>query len=1056
MLKRLPKLRLKGRKDKKPSDIITGTGSGPLKKYKFSKFHAIAMVVVFMAGGYVLVRSYASSSCSRVCVILPEYDYTKTDDFHIRTQVRFPSDTSFYNVKVVLDRGTTNEQVVDIRRNSSYIRAGSYPKDYNFYFGNLASGNSTTEVFDRQLLTPGRHTITAEMRNGDVPGQGTFIGEDTNSFLVQNIKNLQTSRDPAKTYYIKQLPLSGNSFPRSALNTEDQESRATLAVFLENSLLRTSDILADLKKSVFDTPKASAHTSTGTNHGTLRAIVYVDDPYGGSTNNDRRQGNVTVYADIRTDRGTNCHNTANPNKRESTQSYNGYNYYRIAGETDATQGDNHGVIHFYDCPTSAGYNYNVGFIMPGGYHIHPDSAQVKTISLEYTGANVEFTIRPNDDDGDGTPNYRDNCPSQSGPNSNGGCPINEACRGPAANVQRNIRTPLKRFWSGNWTDHLYQLPVMDNNGLNAGYCYERDEGWVYSNQVPGTVPLYRFWHGGQTDHFYSQSYSEGVNAGYAYEGVSGYVANYQQPGTVPLYRFWRGDIYDHFYGTNYWEGVNAGYAYEGVAGYVWTGYGSAYHYEPSNPPLLSMTTLSANRADVNIFGLGMDDNGFPGLKTLNWVWAKVDGATTDSHSIGGRANNTLIGEPIWLGNLADGRYHTVEIFANTYNGQTAYMKFYTDPYGPYSATLSSSMTANSSDYFADISTATSRYGNLKVKTIENNNENDAKFTNIKNLPNVFLKVKNVNNNYKCTNGDGIKTSGGDSSYTFGSCPLGTKGPKYRKTYLISATVPNGYHVDKNFLKTKGVTKQKQADGSVVITRKIVIDIRHTTTNPKSIRMVFVKNSSQFPDPGAPTSAPVNNFPPGPEDALYTPAEEDELLKYMNDERAARGIRLLYKEDFSRDTRRRTTARAHLEDMISNNYFAHVSLAPECTNVGERSKSNNVGLEDSPNPDTAKIGENLAVGSSYLGTPWGLMYGTQGPQYGKGGPGGLWNSPGHRANILDPAYLYVGVATHKNISNYTARKLNQDSSGEYICNSFMDNPTYFASDTTLNVVTFYSF
>lgn len=103
--------------------------------------------------------------------------------------------------------------------------------------------------------------------------------------------------------------------------------------------------------------------------------------------------------------------------------------------------------------------------------------------------------------------------------------------------------------------------------------------------------------------------------------------------------------------------------------------------------------------------------------------------------------------------------------------------------------------------------------------------------------------------------------------------------------------------------------------------------------------------------------------------------ESSLLREMNRVRAAHGLGPL-----TADTRLTRAARSHSEEMIGSNIFDHGAF-------GTRMVRFNV---------TGRLaGENLAWGTGASGTAQGVV--------------AAWlASPGHRANLLRPAFTRVGV------------------------------------------------
>jgi uncharacterized protein YkwD len=106
------------------------------------------------------------------------------------------------------------------------------------------------------------------------------------------------------------------------------------------------------------------------------------------------------------------------------------------------------------------------------------------------------------------------------------------------------------------------------------------------------------------------------------------------------------------------------------------------------------------------------------------------------------------------------------------------------------------------------------------------------------------------------------------------------------------------------------------------------------------------------------------------------SSESSLLREMNRVRAEHGLGRL-----SADTHLQRAARAHSEEMIVSNVFAHGAF-------GSRMLQFNV---------TGKLaGENLAWGTGVRGTAQGIV--------------AAWlASPEHRANLLRPSFTRVGIS-----------------------------------------------
>ena len=104
--------------------------------------------------------------------------------------------------------------------------------------------------------------------------------------------------------------------------------------------------------------------------------------------------------------------------------------------------------------------------------------------------------------------------------------------------------------------------------------------------------------------------------------------------------------------------------------------------------------------------------------------------------------------------------------------------------------------------------------------------------------------------------------------------------------------------------------------------------------------------------------------------------EAQMLELVNQERVQRGLRPLVA-----DPEMTEVARAHARDMFARGYFAH--FTPEGKSPFDRM--------DAAHVQYTTAGENLALAHSLSIAHNGLM-----------------NSPGHRANILNPAFGRLGI------------------------------------------------
>ena len=121
-------------------------------------------------------------------------------------------------------------------------------------------------------------------------------------------------------------------------------------------------------------------------------------------------------------------------------------------------------------------------------------------------------------------------------------------------------TPLYRYWSPGGSDHFYSTDFTELGRSNFGWSLEHIQCRILPPLPPlpnvapraGSIPLYRYWNAGNSDHFYTTDRTElGDRAfGWNFEKIEGYVYAEQLPGTVPLYRYWNAGSSDHFYTTD--------------------------------------------------------------------------------------------------------------------------------------------------------------------------------------------------------------------------------------------------------------------------------------------------------------------------------------------------------------------------------------------------------------------------------------------------------------------------------------------------------------------------
>jgi uncharacterized protein YkwD len=125
------------------------------------------------------------------------------------------------------------------------------------------------------------------------------------------------------------------------------------------------------------------------------------------------------------------------------------------------------------------------------------------------------------------------------------------------------------------------------------------------------------------------------------------------------------------------------------------------------------------------------------------------------------------------------------------------------------------------------------------------------------------------------------------------------------------------------------------------------------------------------------------------------SEEKQFVDLINRERTTRGLNAL-----TIDPMLVNVARGHSQEMSDLDYFDHHSPTPGIATPMDRYLR---ALRDArrSTPPYALVGENIYY-SSVLNDRYSVAFGHQ----------ALMNSPGHRANILEPRFRKIGVGTYR--------------------------------------------
>jgi hypothetical protein len=130
-------------------------------------------------------------------------------------------------------------------------------------------------------------------------------------------------------------------------------------------------------------------------------------------------------------------------------------------------------------------------------------------------------------------------------------------------------TAIYRFWSSELGDHLY---TTDINEKPVGYISEGITGYVYIEQIPGTLQINRSTKTQIGSHYYTTSAEDPAIYGYAAENAIGFAFPEQVEGSLPWHRLHKGDaISDFIHTTDLEEKAKLladGYRDEGIVAYI--------------------------------------------------------------------------------------------------------------------------------------------------------------------------------------------------------------------------------------------------------------------------------------------------------------------------------------------------------------------------------------------------------------------------------------------------------------------------------------------------------
>ena len=150
----------------------------------------------------------------------------------------------------------------------------------------------------------------------------------------------------------------------------------------------------------------------------------------------------------------------------------------------------------------------------------------------------------------------------------------------------------------------------------------------------------------------------------------------------------------------------------------------------------------------------------------------------------------------------------------------------------------------------------------------------------------------------------------------------------------------------------------------------------------------------------------------PDSSGYITGEiESYIFQYTNDERRINGVSVLLTNFCLNEI-----ARAHSGDMAANGYFSHENLRGQ--DPSARAGSHGCPTQKPMGGGMTMIGIGENIGKMPTGNVVGLGHVSDTPQSVARAQVDSWmDSSGHRANILNPTYSYIGVGTAKDPYGY---------------------------------------
>lgn len=519
----------------------------------------------------------------------PQAGGTVRADFPIVGKITPQENRPASNVVVELDAGQPTAQKVITESFSEPLTVGqvrtvSFSKGYS----KSADGTVRTDLFDYNLLAPGKHTVTLTYRDGNVVGIGAEISRAQIDFTVADVKAIATTGEKVEVKNVTDAKPVTN-------RTDSRITKRQAPPVVKQP--KTKKVSVNIDQFVPFVDTAYAHSGANSEHGNVRVISYL---YKNGNPWANRIGNIKIDVD----------RIGGPSNEVACHSPGTTGYTDAVGGT-LNSNPFYGEAMFTDCIVDSSdhvSNYQVFATLPAGSQYEFTQISIVGEQGAYPGKTISGPGVTNADGSSWTAIGNQDVPLRTDktvdikvsvrekdittPPSTGG--NNPPSGGGATQGANRVRLWQYNFDRGNGIDFLYSAAPETEN-LDGSVREDRFVAWVYKpgTEPAGSIGLRRFYNPTSNRHFYTTTSwpDGGYDYGYQFERIEAYIApvEWTAPNLIKLYHSYNESMAAHLLPTDpVWlnqEGF-VPWNYNGnnaTEGQVWTAEADAPS-PPSSPP----------------------------------------------------------------------------------------------------------------------------------------------------------------------------------------------------------------------------------------------------------------------------------------------------------------------------------------------------------------------------------------------------------------------------------------------------------------------------------------